>query len=184
VYVTLAHCAGHHAHPARLAGHHAGDAIRLAASAAATLRSWPNRTMVGIGSGDSAAYNIGLKAVSLAELREYALAIRSLLTTGRADYHGTTARFTWSRVPVPLFLAASGPKTLRLAGQIADGAVIRTGLTPEIVGTPSPSAAGAREGRSGSPRSTSGGGPASMSGQAMRRRWRRSRPRWPWPATT
>ena len=34
---------------------------------------------------------------------------------------------------MPIYLAASGPKTLRLAGQIADGVVIRTGLLPEIV---------------------------------------------------
>ncbi len=106
----------------------------VAASAAATLAELaPGRTMVGIGSGDSAAYNIGLKAVPLTELRDYALVIRNLLTTGRADYHGTTARFTWSRVRVPLFLAASGPKTLRLAGQIADGVVVRTGIRPEII---------------------------------------------------
>ena len=36
--------------------------------------------MIGIGSGDSAAYNIGASAASLAELREYALAVRSLMT--------------------------------------------------------------------------------------------------------
>src|SRR5260370_1321336 len=106
----------------------------VAASAAATLEELaPGRTMIGIGSGDSAAYNIGAKAASLGELREYALAIRSLMTTGRAEYHGRMASFTWSRARVPIYLAASGPKTLRLAGQIADGAVIRTGLTPTIV---------------------------------------------------
>ena len=55
------------------------------------------------------------------------------MTTGRAEYHGRTASFTWSRVRVPIYFAASGTKTFRLAGQIADGAVIRTGLTPEIV---------------------------------------------------
>ena len=55
------------------------------------------------------------------------------MTTGRAEYHGTTARFTWARPSVPLFLAASGPKTLRLAGQIADGVVVRTGIRPDII---------------------------------------------------
>src|SRR2546422_628017 len=43
------------------------------------------------------------------------------------------ARFTWSRARVPIFLAASGPKTLRLAGQIADGVVVRTGILPDII---------------------------------------------------
>ncbi|MBI3456636.1 MAG: LLM class flavin-dependent oxidoreductase [Candidatus Rokubacteria bacterium] len=106
----------------------------VAASAAATLEEMaPGRTLIGIGSGDSAAYNIGLRAAPLAELREYALTIRGLLTTGTAVYHGKTARLTWARATVPIYLAASGPRTLRLAGQIADGVVVRTGLLPEIV---------------------------------------------------
>jgi len=119
----------------------------VAASAAASLEELaPGRTMIGLGSGDSAAYNIGAKAASLAELREYALAIRGLMATGRAEYHGKTATLTWSRARVPIYLAASGPKTLRLAGQIADGAVVRTGLTPEIVrDSIAQVAAGARE---------------------------------------
>jgi 5,10-methylenetetrahydromethanopterin reductase len=106
----------------------------VAASAAATLEELaPGRTLIGIGSGDSAAYNIGLKAAPLAELREYALTIRELLERGTATYHGRSARLTWSRARIPIYLAASGPKTLRLAGQIADGVVIRTGILPEIV---------------------------------------------------
>jgi 5,10-methylenetetrahydromethanopterin reductase len=106
----------------------------VAASAAATLEELaPGRTLIGIGSGDSAAYNIGLKAAPLAELREYAVTIRELLTTGTATYHGRPAHLTWARAKIPIYLAASGPKTLRLAGQIADGVVVRTGILPEIV---------------------------------------------------
>ena len=136
VYVTLGLCAAA-TERIRLGSRVITPVTRhpaVAASAAATLEEIaPGRTMVAIGSGDSAAYNIGLKPVPLAELRAYTLAIRELLTTGRTDYHGATARFTWSRARVPLFLAASGPKTLRLAGQIADGVVVRTGILPEIV---------------------------------------------------
>jgi 5,10-methylenetetrahydromethanopterin reductase len=106
----------------------------VAACAAATLEDLaPGRTLVGLGSGDSAAFNIGVRPASLAELREYAETIRSLLTTGSATYHGNRATLTWKRAAVPLYLAASGPKTLRLAGQIADGVVVRTGISPEIV---------------------------------------------------
>ena len=106
----------------------------VAACAAATLEELaPGRTMLAIGSGDSAAYNVGLTPVPLAKLSEYALTIRRLLTDGHAEYHGATARFTWSRPRVPIFLAASGPKTLRLAGRIADGVVVRTGIAPDVV---------------------------------------------------
>jgi 5,10-methylenetetrahydromethanopterin reductase len=106
----------------------------VAACAAATLAELaPGRTMLAIGTGDSAAFNLGLKPASLAQLREYALSIRDLMTLGSSVYQGKQAKLTWSRTRVPIFLAASGPKTLHLAGQIADGVVIRTGITPDIV---------------------------------------------------
>ncbi len=137
VYVTLALCAAH-TERIRLGSRVITPLTRhpaVAASAAATLEELaPGRTLVGIGSGDSAAYNLGLRAAPLAELRDYAVTIRELLTTGRATYHGTQARLTWTRATkIPIFLAASGPRTLRLAGAIADGVVVRTGISPEIV---------------------------------------------------
>jgi alkanesulfonate monooxygenase SsuD/methylene tetrahydromethanopterin reductase-like flavin-dependent oxidoreductase (luciferase family) len=136
IYTTLALCATH-TERIRLGPRVITPVTRhpaAAASAAATLEELaPGRTMLAVGSGDSAAYNVGLKPVSLAELSEYALTIRRLLTEGRADYHGATAHFTWSRPRVPIFLAASGPKTLRLAGRIADGVVVRTGIAPEVI---------------------------------------------------
>jgi len=106
----------------------------VAAAAAATLEELaPGRTMLGIGSGDSATYNLGMKGASLATLRDYTLAIRSLLTTGECMWRGKPAKFTWARTNVPIYIAASGPKTLQLAGEVADGVVINTGLLPEIV---------------------------------------------------
>src|SRR5262245_46651600 len=136
VYMTLALCAAS-THRIRLGPRVITPITRhpaVAASAAATLEDVaPGRTLLGIGTGDSAAYNIGHRAASLAELAEYAGTVRSLLTDGSASYHGKPARLTWGRVRVPIYLAASGPKTLRLAGAIADGAVIRTGLLPDIV---------------------------------------------------
>jgi 5,10-methylenetetrahydromethanopterin reductase len=106
----------------------------VAAAAAATLEELaPGRTIIGIGTGDSAAYMLGLKPANLAQLREYALAIRGLLTTGTADFGGRAPRLTWARARIPIYFAASGPKTLRLAGQVADGVVIRTGLLPEVI---------------------------------------------------
>lgn len=105
-----------------------------AAAAAVTLEELaPGRTILGIGSGDSAVYANGLKGCTLAELREYTLAVRGLLTDGAASYHGHAPRLFWGRAKVPLYIAASGPKTLRLAGQIADGVILNNGVLPEIV---------------------------------------------------
>jgi 5,10-methylenetetrahydromethanopterin reductase len=106
----------------------------VAASAAVTLEELaPGRTMLGLGTGDSAVYNLGLTGARHAELREYLLAVRGLLQDGQATYHGRQSRLTWGRADVPLYIAASGPKTLRLAGEIADGVVINTGLLPEVI---------------------------------------------------
>lgn len=106
----------------------------VAASAQLTLEELaPGRTFLGIGTGDSAVLNLGLRSSSIAQLEEYALAVRSLLTTGTSTFQGREARLTWGRAKVPLYLAASGPKVLRLAGRIADGVVVNAGLLPEIV---------------------------------------------------
>lgn len=107
----------------------------VAACAAATLEELaPGRTMLGVGTGDSAVDNIGLRPATLAQMSDYVRALRELLATGRSSYKGAPCRLTWwNGVRIPIYLAASGPKTLQLAGEIADGVVINTGLAPEII---------------------------------------------------
>jgi 5,10-methylenetetrahydromethanopterin reductase len=107
----------------------------VAACAAATLEELaPGRTMLGVGTGDSAVDNIGLRPAKLAEMSEYVRTLRELLSNGQSRYQGAPCKLTWwNGTRIPIYLAASGPKTLQLAGEIADGVVINTGLTPDIV---------------------------------------------------
>ena len=106
----------------------------VAASGAATLAELaPGRVMLGIGSGDSSVHNAGVRPARMAEMREYTEAVRNLLQTGETQYHGETAKLTWGPSDVPVYVAASGPKTLELAGEVADGVIIQTGLLPEII---------------------------------------------------
>src|SRR5262249_49424666 len=106
----------------------------VAASAAATIEELaPGRTIIGIGTGDSSVDNIGVRPDNHAELIAYVRTIRELLQSGESIYKGGTCKLTWFRGRIPIYLAASGPKTLQLAGEIADGVVINTGLTPEII---------------------------------------------------
>ena len=90
----------HRAHPARPARHHARHAasrrrrLRGGDAGGARARAHDARASA---AATAPRTTSGLKPVSLTELREYTQTIRRLLTTGRADYHGTTARFTWSR---------------------------------------------------------------------------------------
>ncbi|MEV4427464.1 LLM class F420-dependent oxidoreductase [Streptomyces sp. R-07] len=62
-------------------------------------------------------------------LREFLTALRPLLETGEADFHGelltaTTpypAAVPGARPPVPVLVAAMGPQALRVSGELADG---------------------------------------------------------------
>ncbi|HET6503426.1 MAG TPA: TIGR03564 family F420-dependent LLM class oxidoreductase [Amycolatopsis sp.] len=67
----------------------------------------------------------------VALLREFLLALRPLLETGTADFHGellTAATPVPAKVPgadpvVPLLVAAVGPRALAVTGELADGAL-------------------------------------------------------------
>ena len=106
----------------------------VSASGAATLAEMaPGRAILGIGSGDSSVHNAGVRPARMSELRDYTAAVRNLLSTGATEYQGETAKLTWGPADVPVYVAASGPKTLELAGEVADGVIIQTGLLPEII---------------------------------------------------
>lgn len=91
------------------------------------------RAILSVGTGDSAVHNLGLRPARLEVLKEYVLALRGLWLNRETMYQGRLIRLTWASRAVPVYLAAEGPKTLRLAGQIADGVIIGMGLTPEAI---------------------------------------------------
>lgn len=56
------------------------------------------------------------------------------LLSGRAQlYQGHHVQVRWIKDRVPVLMAAEGPRTLRLAGEIADAVLIHTGLTSEVL---------------------------------------------------
>ena len=93
----------------------------------------PGRVFLGMGTGDSAILNLGLRPAKMAQMREYILALRELFAKHETVYQGRTIRLTWPTRAVPIYIAAEGPKTLHMAGQIADGVVVGIGLTPELI---------------------------------------------------
>ena len=93
------------------------------------------RAFLGVGSGDSAVLNLDLPPARLAEMREFLRALRELLQGGTYRYGEAEIHTRWVRRPLPLVLAAEGPKTLELGGELADAVLIHTGLTPEILGS-------------------------------------------------
>jgi 5,10-methylenetetrahydromethanopterin reductase len=106
----------------------------VAASAIATIDEIaPERAFFGIGSGDSAILNLAERPATLADLRAYVEAVRRLHEDTVAEWRGRRVRLTWPERPIPIYLSAEGPRTLELAGEIADGVIINVGLTPELV---------------------------------------------------
>jgi 5,10-methylenetetrahydromethanopterin reductase len=89
-----------------------------------------------LGRGDGAVNNVGRKAATVETTRQYLLAVRELLEKGTTTYKGRTVRLMWPQRPtrkIPLHLVAEGPRMLHLAGEIADGVFVGTGLRPEII---------------------------------------------------
>jgi 5,10-methylenetetrahydromethanopterin reductase len=106
----------------------------VAASAFAALQQLSGgRMWFGMGTGDSAALSIGERPATLADLAEYATAFRALTSGQSASYRGRTMRLEWNVPRVPVWLSAGGPKTMRLAGAIADGVILGSGLTEPVV---------------------------------------------------
>ena len=99
----------------------------VTASLFATLNEmFGNRTICGIGRGDSAVRVINGKPVTLATLRESIEVIRPLANGEAADYKGNQLRFPWSvGSKLPIWIAAYGPKALALTGEIADGFILQ-----------------------------------------------------------
>jgi probable F420-dependent oxidoreductase len=101
--------------------------VTVTASLFATLNDmFGNRTICGIGRGDSAVRVINGKPVTLAQLREAIQVIRPLANGGQADQGGNLIRFPWgadSRLPI--WVAAYGPKALALTGEVADGFILQ-----------------------------------------------------------
>jgi len=92
----------------------------------------PGRILAGIGAGDSAVYSIGLAPQRISVLEESVHRLRALLGgISRADMTMTIAGN--SGPAEPIFLAASQPRMLQLAGAIGDGAIIMGPADPEII---------------------------------------------------
>ncbi|HEV8586130.1 MAG TPA: LLM class flavin-dependent oxidoreductase, partial [Methylomirabilota bacterium] len=104
----------------------------VTAGAAASLDALSGgRFVLGLGTGHSGVTNVGSAASPPAEFREGLTFIRALLAGERATLGGATAQLPSLTRRVPVYAAASGPRALRAAGAVADGAFVNYGLQAE-----------------------------------------------------
>ncbi|MGA5148096.1 TIGR03842 family LLM class F420-dependent oxidoreductase [Streptomyces griseoincarnatus] len=99
----------------------------VTASTFATLNDmFGNRTVCGIGRGDSAMRVAGRRPNTLARLGEAIEVIRDLAEGREAEVDGQRMRLPWVRDGrLPVWMAAYGPKALALTGRKADGFILQ-----------------------------------------------------------
>lgn len=105
----------------------------VASSATALQQISGGRFVYGISSGDSALRNIGVLPSSVAHLEEYVTCVQAMCDGRPATYRGQAQQLRWDHRPTPVWMAAEGPRTLRLAGRIAQGVVLSNSLSAEAM---------------------------------------------------
>ncbi|CAN5354021.1 TIGR03842 family LLM class F420-dependent oxidoreductase [soil metagenome] len=99
----------------------------VTASTYATLNEmYGNRTICGIGRGDSAVRVTNGKPTTLKDLRESIHVIRELGNSRSVEYNGATLQFPWSvGSQLDVWVAAYGPLALKLTGEVGDGFILQ-----------------------------------------------------------
>lgn len=106
----------------------------LASSIATVAGLAPGRAHLGLGAGDTAVRLNGLAPATVGALENAAVTAQQLLRGDAIDVGASRParlRHAPTSQSVPLWIAAQGPKTLHMAGRIADGVWIRVGTHPD-----------------------------------------------------
>ena len=111
---------------------------RIAPTTAAAIASInalaPGRVFLGIGTGHTAMRVMGQDPIPIEEFRDYLRVVRGMLAGEETDYtyRGKTTALKWQDhgtgfrnidTPIPMYVAANGPRALRTAGMYGDGLV-------------------------------------------------------------
>lgn len=99
----------------------------VTASIFATLNEmYGNRTICGIGRGDSAVRVTNGAPTNLTTLRESIHVIRELANSRSVEYNGAQLQFPWSHgSTLDVWVAAYGPLALKLTGEVGDGFILQ-----------------------------------------------------------
>ena len=109
--------------------------VSVLASLAQTLEELaPGRVSIVIGAGYSAVRTIGQRPASLRQMRESVLTLRRLLSGETVSLDGFEAHLPYaSQRHIPILIAATGPRTIELAGEVADGGMLSVGIHPAMM---------------------------------------------------
>lgn len=112
--------------------------VSVLACAMATLQLQSGgRAICGIGRGDSSVAHIGRRHATTEELRTYIERLRAYTAGQAVDRDGHTSAMRWLQdmelAPIPIDVACTGPRTIRLAVDVADRVSFAVGSAPERV---------------------------------------------------
>lgn len=116
------------------------DPTVLASSFATVNEVSDGRAIIGMGTGDGPIYSLGRTATRLAEFERGLRIIRDLLHDVGISVPKTKERAAGGKVtlksgkrPVPIYISAEGPRTLRVAGRVCDGVILGTGFDLNVL---------------------------------------------------
>ena len=89
------------------------------------------RAFVGIGAGGP--WGKMMNPIPQREFREAVVFIKKYLAGEEAECQGVKMRSTWIPRPLPVYVAASGPRACQLAGELGDGVLLSIGVNPTIL---------------------------------------------------
>jgi 5,10-methylenetetrahydromethanopterin reductase len=111
------------------------DPAALATVAATVQEAAGGRFVLGIGRGDTALFHLGRKPQPVAEFVERATQLHTYLGGGTVDRAGFDSRLRWldraTQPPVPVDVAASGPKVIAFAASLMERVTLAVGADPE-----------------------------------------------------
>lgn len=116
------------------------DPTVLANSFATVNEISEGRAMIGMGTGDGPIYSLGRTATRLVDFEAGLRTIRDLLHDRGISVPKTKERATGGTVtlkvgkrPVPIYISAEGPRTLRVVGRVCDGVILGTGFDLQVL---------------------------------------------------
>ena len=108
----------------------------VTASSIATIDELaPGRVLLGWGIGDTAVRLAGLRPARVQALEASTRLLRALLHGQRVAVGAERPAWLPHHRPVPIWIAAGGPRTLRMAGGVADGVFMRVGAHATNIAT-------------------------------------------------
>jgi alkanesulfonate monooxygenase SsuD/methylene tetrahydromethanopterin reductase-like flavin-dependent oxidoreductase (luciferase family) len=121
---------------------------RIAPTTAASIASInvlaPGRTFLGVGTGHTAMRVMGQNPMPIKAFREYLRVVRAMLDGDEVEYtmRGKTTALKWQdhgegfrniEDPIPIYIAANGPKALQTAGALGDGLIAVFNEQPDVL---------------------------------------------------